>query len=1196
MSEHRLRSASGEDVRQEMNGGAGVGVVGDEEDLAEEPSGACYERAVQHFCQTTSEAGMTGACDRAFRAWVGFSAHYAEAWRRSHAPEALVGTADGQLGLLRRGGALTLMRTSSTIEAMDTIGGMRSGSTAGLFRIFTEALGAPATWVLNELAFRGAATQPAAVALAVNYLREGDPPHGFRGADLRSDDEREQLAAWRRRARVFSLQIGERLRPPAADGSAPTMLSADVFRAALTVLETPAPVPGTATWDATTAPAAQQRLLTPLESASYAGARQVSLFRLHEAQGMVLFAAYVGESGVWCGLTSEEAYFVQLAQTMKELQPRAFERVREAQLAAALTTRQLCARTLPLPPHGPPPLHALTSTPPSSERPSNSSAQDHILYLAEGLLSNIRWGDVSGAGLAASAPMLAARVAEMGHTLHSCGQIGPLEEVLTLVGDGEETFSGDEDTMGTQAALLFLRALCACTYLQSGALGGDELQNAISLFLRAAHGVESEHVLLLRPLRQFRVTMGVSESEAITKLVYLETVMLWFERLDCPAGAAALAYAALRQADLLVSTSDDNMAVGSAAGGGSSSSAEVAREVAEGQRARLWANLFKYTVRLDRFEEAHAVLLAVPDPVRRVECLRLLIAALLERGAAQTLVELPYCDAGPSGDEGLVAEVARVLEQSGAHADPSANAHPLKILFSFHIRRSAYKAAAIAMLKRGRQLQSAAEATLHRLKSAGRRAGVQQMPGGASTDGTASELKRLLGLQAESMAASLHALRLADGRNRWIVENHKFWRGELEKMLESVAPQAKRARYNDRISSSYVDGGMSGGDAAAAEPVSRHPVTSAEDLARETALAEARVELLAAGDAEVIDLQDLVVSPLAATATARALAIRSRFSSAEHLLRKWLSGAGLQHELCALADSLARQCVILQVGQAPSQEETMGEEIMMMTEFGDGAGGGGGAATVASTVGSSWEELRGFLERSREDSQALALAAAAGVLASEPRTALPPWLTALLGGNMRLARAVAQAAKLGRAAAANGEADWHELKKLLDRPALEPVRSQLARAARDEANLADKSVATPAWLVDYASGRGSGSGDVAVAPVANLGSFAAGFAKRGGADLAAFLRLLLSYDQVEEAARLVIRQLHGFETDSSATDRLEGKRHGKSWFPYPLLAAVSERLAAAAAADAALAPLRDELTRHFAKHEQLLLNPEAMTS
>lgn len=122
-------------------------------------------------------------------------------------------------------------------------------------------------------------------------------------------------------------------------------------------------------------------------------------------------------------------------------------------------------------------------------------------------------------------------------------------------------------------------------------------------------------------------------SVAAWKLQYYQWAMQIFEQYNISEGACQFALAALVQVDEAHHQKDG--------GYGGDALSESATTI----KGRLWANVFKFTLDLNRFYDAYCAIITNPDVESKYVCLRRFINVLYERGALKVSyhVYFIYC-------------------------------------------------------------------------------------------------------------------------------------------------------------------------------------------------------------------------------------------------------------------------------------------------------------------------------------------------------------------------------------------------------------------------------------------------------------------------------------------------------------------------------------------------------------------------
>lgn len=101
-----------------------------------------------------------------------------------------------------------------------------------------------------------------------------------------------------------------------------------------------------------------------------------------------------------------------------------------------------------------------------------------------------------------------------------------------------------------------------------------------------------------------------------------------FEQYNISEGACQFALAALEQVEEAFKEKDEFH--------GQDSINESASTI----KGRLWANVFKFTLDLNRFYDAYCAIISNPDKESKYICLRRLIIVLYERGAIKVFIHI----------------------------------------------------------------------------------------------------------------------------------------------------------------------------------------------------------------------------------------------------------------------------------------------------------------------------------------------------------------------------------------------------------------------------------------------------------------------------------------------------------------------------------------------------------------------------
>ncbi|CAN0890912.1 Nuclear pore complex protein NUP160, partial [Linum grandiflorum] len=165
-------------------------------------------------------------------------------------------------------------------------------------------------------------------------------------------------------------------------------------------------------------------------------------------------------------------------------------------------------------------------------------------------------------------------------------------------------------------------------------------------------------------------------SSAAWKLHYYQWAMQIFEQYSFNEGAYQFALAALEQVDEATSTRDE------------SQMEHTLEESSVSVKGRLWANVFKFTLDLNRFYDAYCAIISNPDEESKQICLRRFIIVLYEHGAMKVL-----CD-GKLPFTGLAEKIERELASKADRADILAKPNLYKLLYAFEMNRHNWRKAA----------------------------------------------------------------------------------------------------------------------------------------------------------------------------------------------------------------------------------------------------------------------------------------------------------------------------------------------------------------------------------------------------------------------------------------------------------------------------------------------------------------------
>ena len=313
-------------------------------------------------------------------------------------------------------------------------------------------------------------------------------------------------------------------------------------------------------------------------------------------------------------------------------------------------------------PAPPPPLAAAVSGWAPSPAATDGSAAG-LTRAGASLAANIIFGGAPDVDVAYEGAYV--RAVEIGAELYAGGEMAALRDALRAARAPSPADAADPAP--NAPALLFLAALAASADVaaerrtsndaettSNGETVSPATRRALGFFFRAATGLatgsaaegaattdangdavfESSDPLLRHLIALLRGIMSgfptaprdaSSSDGGPTRLEYYETLMLFFERLGCSAGAMECAHAALREV-----ASEEARITAVVSGPENANRRESNRRA-----ARLWANLLQYALDLGLWGAAYAAVLSVPGAEAQTAALRRLVSALCEPGDAR---------------------------------------------------------------------------------------------------------------------------------------------------------------------------------------------------------------------------------------------------------------------------------------------------------------------------------------------------------------------------------------------------------------------------------------------------------------------------------------------------------------------------------------------------------------------------------
>ncbi|KAL9141071.1 hypothetical protein ABFS82_14G078800 [Erythranthe guttata] len=285
-------------------------------------------------------------------------------------------------------------------------------------------------------------------------------------------------------------------------------------------------------------------------------------------------------------------------------------------------------------------------------------------------------------------------------------QYNATEYLLTLVDEylhKEKTFESLQSVDGKMSALLHILGCSLVAQTQHGLHGPvkeKKVGEALRCFFRAAsvEGFSKALQSLPQEAGWLRIDFSSSLSAAAWKVEYYQWVMQLFEQYNLSEAACQFALAALEQVDVALETID-------------SSSSENLGETVITMKGRLWANVFKFTLDINKYNDAYCAIISNPDEESKTICLRRFIIVLYERGAVKIL-----CD-GQLPLIGLVQKVERELAWKAERSDISTKPNAFKLLYAFEMHRHNWRKAASYIYLYSVRLRTEAAVKDHQMRS-----------------------------------------------------------------------------------------------------------------------------------------------------------------------------------------------------------------------------------------------------------------------------------------------------------------------------------------------------------------------------------------------------------------------------------------------------------------------------------------------
>ena len=865
------------------------------------------------------------------------------------------------------------------------------------------------------------------------------------------------------------------------------------------------------------------------------------------------------------------------------------------------------------------------------------------------------------------------RAVEIGAELYAGGELVALGSLLQAARAAAP--SDALDPSHDAPALLFLQALRASANIaatamedaaKGGNLGGPTVSEALGLFFRAASGIPDaarartlcsagslagsggnslvggggadpllQHLIkLLRGIMSgFPAAIAAAEDDAgaglpLSRLEYYETLMLFFERLGCSAGAMQCAHAALYEVDGGVELEQQGQGREEEGGegmttpmqptGGAGTDEEATDAGAEQRRrqraARLWANLLQYALDLGQWRGAYATVLSVPGAEAQCAALRRLVAALCEpgdaRGGAAALVSLPFGDRLPT--------VVRALEGRAAAAPLDVIPNPALMLHALHMSRGCPQNAAGAILRHARQLGGTAVAVAVELSGGGSGGSLgshwpvtpgRASGGGGGGKGVDAGVRLVAALEAHvgALLAAINALRLCPPGKRFVVEEwqlkmqlHRRGGGAagagaagLERMLSS-ARAASGVERNDDVSDEDDTAMGEASDGNGHGDMGMHDDEDTDAVMGDDARAGAGISG-GAGVREKIPphpkrrRRGMLPPPIEATTLAQLL---REYALAAARLELVVAGAevatlGLGPSASAPVEQLPGLITSLvcyglftaatTLACAWAEGEALTKLVVVIAATlaaraalaqmrqGSGRGGSAGGSALGAAAGAAAAAVEAAIAAATaEEAAAAAAAATDGTYGGTHVSAT----ASSRGGSSALSSGGGLLGSDAAAAEASPPAAWAALRAFLERHDTPERNFRPAEAAARAILATGAGLRLPQWLTaKFTSGRGTPG--------------SSGMARRG-ANPTALLTVYLQHGRLEEAARLALAELRSYAASASAISRT---RLSSSWFPEPLLRHACDRLLEVGALDGLRVELEGALDEHRRRAE-----------
>ncbi|XP_059445417.1 nuclear pore complex protein NUP160 isoform X2 [Corylus avellana] len=526
------------------------------------------------------------------------------------------------------------------------------------------------------------------------------------------------------------------------------------------------------------------------------------------------------------------------------------------------------------------------------------------------------------------------------------GQYDAIEYLLTTVEAHlrkEKTSQSIQDTDGRWCILHHLLGCCLLAQARStshGMLKEKKVNEAVRCFFRASSGKGASQALQSLSHEVGFPHLGSlgCVSDAAWKVHYYQWAMQIFEQYNISEGACQFALAALEQVDEALSPK------------GHYYGRDPFSESTATIKGRLWANVFKFTLDLNRFYDAYCAIITNPDEESKYICLRRFIIVLYECGAMKILCggQLPFI--------GLSDKVEQELAWKAERSDILAKPNLYKLLYAFEMHRHNWRRAAgyIYLYSARLRTEAALKDYLH----------------------TSLVLQERL----NGLSAAINALYLVHPVYAWIdpllegnsLHNEHYPRKKARTMEEQTSNDVQPQR-----SQSYVD---------IEKLENEFVLTSAEYL-----LSLASVKWTFTVHKAPSDLVDLLVQ-------------KNLYDMAFTVLLKFFKGSALKRELERVFSAMSLKCCQNKVDSSCVREDVRTHGLLLMSSKTEMVVHGSPDVVPAaqqSKGNSQWETLELYLEKYRGFHAKLPVIVAETFLSADPHIELPLWLVQMFKDGRR---------------------------------------------------------------------------------------------------------------------------------------------------------------------------------------------------